>query len=1544
LIEALRSRLPEGSWFVSGKCEALAVNIPYTPFVSAFASLARQLAQLPADEIDRWRTRVAATLGANLGVIVEAVPALRALVGETPEVAPAGARATAGRVRLAFELFLSALAELGRPLVLFLDDLQWADPDSLALIQGMVASSGEHHLLLIGAFRAEDVAGCPPLASLLDASVGGGTATRAIALAPLGLASLTELCAHLFACPEERAQPLASLILRKTAGNPFFAQRFLNHLQNEGLLTFAPTEAAWSWDLARSETARATDNVIDMMIEQVARLPERTRRLLEVGACLRARIDSPLLAAVTGAAPEEIEPSLRPALRDGLLVQLMASETSARTRAYRFAHERISAAVLAQLDADARKRLHLAIGRCMMAAQPGRQAGAGEPASEHLFDLVEQLNRGADLMDNPAERTRLGELNLRAAECAKRAGSLLPALAYARRGIDVLPGEDAWQQHHGLCLALYRLAAECAFLTDDVASGEALFATALTRPAGRMERVELQLLRATIESGRGDLRGSITWAREGLGLLGLDVPADPQAALPAEVARLRAELADAGPLHRLLELSPMRDVRMEAAMCLFQRILVPAVLFDRPLWAFIAARMVGLSLQHGNTAASACGYVNLGIHIADTPGDEDFGEALARVGLELGRRDPQIEGWVLTSFTTMSNQWRTAWRAQLPMLRRAAVAGLECGDFQMAGIARISLSAMTFHSGVELPVVSTECHETMRMMRRTGQKVLFTTPSLYHEVSQRLQCPPAGRPVLLPVPPPDAYPSSILLPVYLRDVSGIAPRFPELLAKWEEHSSIRASFGAVWISFYGALLAVQILEREATDQPERLREGLLQNQRRLQAWAVRCPQNFGHRADLVSAEIARIDGHTAEALLLYEQAIEGASRERFVNEEALAHELAARCRLASGLARTAADALLSAREGYARWGATAKVAALDEEFPQLGSSRRALDLIATRPPAPDGGQPNLDVYSLLKAAEAISSEVELDRLLEKLIAVSLEVAGARRGALVLAEAQRLTVRAVGEVAAPVALGRTELWAAEHMPRTLIEHVFRSRETVALADASGGASFYDDPYVRAGHGKAILAVPIVRQASTLGVLYLENDLASYGFSPDKVRIVTLLTSQIAIALENGRLFHGLKAEINERTLTESRIRFLAEASSVLAQSLDYHTTLAQAARLAVPVLADLCTIDVLERGGELTPVAAAHVNPAKAALLKELRKDFPVVALAQLPAYQAIQRGEPVMNPDVTDEQLAAVVTNPRHLAILRELGIRSYLAVPLIARGHVLGAFTLGSATAARTHGPQQVALAQELARRAAVLIDNARLYQAAQEALRLRDEFLTVASHELNTPIAALRLVVESLNPGVPPPAGSNLARALGVIDRQTARLAALVAEMLDVSGSRSNELCGGPRRLDLGVVVEELIDDLHTTLERARCPLSLALVEGVVGNWPRVAIERIATNLLSNAIKFGAGAPIDVTLESRDGRAWLSIRDHGIGIAPEQLPRIFECFGRGVPVENYGGLGLGLYIVQQLVSSLEGSVEVTSKAGEGATFTVVLPLAPAT
>ena len=1546
--------------FLSGKCEARGANMPYAPFVQALRGFFAELVRRPGVDLARWRAHLEASIGSSVNVVAGLIPELEAVlcIGDLPAVATTGARASEARSRMAFELTIDALADwagaLGQPLIIHLDDLQWADGDSLALIEHLVRAFGGHHVLLLAGYRPDELTERHPIRQLLAATGEFAFARKQLPLGPLDLDALVELSAEACASPAPRVLPLAELVLRKTAGNPFFALRFVQHLQGNGDLRFDARDGSWHWDLADLEATTVTDNVADLLIAALANQPAATRAVLEPAACLRGPIGLSLLAAVVGQPEAETARSLWPALRDGLVVPLAERHAPGNQQLdpaaphYRFAHDRIQAAAYSLLSEAARPRLHLAVGR-ELRRRYGERDVAG--LDQRLFDVVDQLNLGVELMDEAQERAALGDLNRRAAERARLSGGLVPALLYARHAIALLPAE-AWQTRHAETLALHRLAIECGFFTGDTAVGEALFAAALAQVAATVEKAELYGLRASIESACANQAGALALGRAGLQLLEIDL--DSPASLSDELNSVRRMLANMRGT-ALIDLPAMKDATTLTSVGLLLRMSIPARLTDAPLWARIVTRIAHLSLQHGNAAASAYGYVGVGVLLAELPDDGGAGEALAQAGVDLARaqRAGQTEALTLTTYVVMSNRWHAPLRSYLPLLARAAAAAVESGEFTAAGYALATSMAQMFHCGLELVRVQAACAAGARMMRRTGRNPLLRTPLLYREAIRRLQGAPAsgGREAATDTDTDTdtgaefeaaPHPHRLLAPVVLRDGAELAARLPGTADFVRSDDAIRLSFAGPWVSLYIGLAAAQLIDQAAPDRGVQFRQLLADSQRTLAGYGALSPGNFQHRADLVAAEAARLDGQTLEAFRLYDQAIVGAQRAQVVHEEALARELAGRCRLGSPLEDTALAYLSSAREGYARWGALAKVAALDAEFPELLNPAVSPGMRKRGGSTDETDAPALDLHSLLKAAESISSEVDLDRLLERLIGVCLELAGARRGVLVLDEREGLAVRAVGTVSDPVDLERTALGAADRLPQTLVEHVFHSHETVALADATRSVRFGADPYIARNQVKSVLAVPILRQARAIGVCYLENDLSSYGFSDKRVRMLTLLTSQIASALENSRLFGDLRVEIKERQRAERAVRFLAEASAALAQSLDYHTTLAELAQLVVPFLADWCTVDVLEPDGRIAAVAAAHRDPVKQALLQQLRREFPVVDAENFPSYHAIHGQATVVSADLSEARSAESLTNPRHLALVQEIGMHSAATVPLVARGRALGAIMLVSATMARRYGAAELALAEELARRAAIAIDNARLYQEAQEAIRRREEFLIAASHELNTPIASLRLVAQSLAPGADPPSLDEIARILGVVDRQSARLAALVSEMLDVTRGRSGGVPTRRELLDLGAVVEQAVDQLRDRIRSARCALSLQIESGVLGRLDRAAIGRIVVNLLSNAIKFGARKPIEVSVRRQAEHGCIVVADHGIGLDPARLPRIFQRFERGVPSESYGGLGLGLHIVHDLVSSLGGSIDVLSRPGQGATFTVSLPLHP--
>ncbi|MDC3958888.1 sensor histidine kinase [Polyangium jinanense] len=403
--------------------------------------------------------------------------------------------------------------------------------------------------------------------------------------------------------------------------------------------------------------------------------------------------------------------------------------------------------------------------------------------------------------------------------------------------------------------------------------------------------------------------------------------------------------------------------------------------------------------------------------------------------------------------------------------------------------------------------------------------------------------------------------------------------------------------------------------------------------------------------------------------------------------------------------------------------------------------------------------------------------------------------------------------------------------------------------------------------------------------------------------------------------------------------QQRMKFLATASEILSESLDFSTRFAALARLCVQSMADWCVIDVGE-GGVIRRLGGAHRDPSNEALLRELEEHYAADASSPQPAGRVLRTGKPVLLPLVTDEVLKAHAIDDEHARLIRALGTRSAMAVPLSVRGQTIGVLSLGCATLGRQYSPADLELATELARRAAISIDNARLYRDAQAAVRLRDEILSIASHELNTPIASLQLDVQTLKRGSAQ-SGDPLPPSLTRVERQVKKLARLIQELLDVTRITTGRLHLQIEDVDLPAVVRDVTERFTEDLSRAACPLTLHAEPAMVGRWDHIRLEQVVTNLVSNAIKFGSGRPIEIWVGEADGMARLTVRDHGIGIPPDRLPYIFERFERAVSSRAYAGLGLGLYIVRSIVEALGGSIRVESTLGSGTMFTVELPRA---
>jgi predicted ATPase/signal transduction histidine kinase len=1542
LVEQLRYPVAEATGqFLVGRCDSRQKGRPYACFVDAFRTLLLGILAEPESIRADWRDRLRPALSTNESVIAELIPELVLLMGEPSSVPKLGPVETENRFNLVFQSFLQALAREDHPILLFLDDLQWADTGTLRLLSFLSSTANLRHLLLVGAFRPDEIALNEPLGRALEALRKPSVLAGTIALSELDLEGVTALCCRALRCDPARGRDLSKLVWKKTAGNPFFVRSLLRFLHQSGLLWFDAARRSWSWDLSGIESAQVTENVADLLVVALQRLPEPTQNVLKIASCIGGAISIELVAAVSVQPRETVACLLSSSLLAGLLVAPEIGVHRTFAPSYRFAHDRVQQAAYSLLTESERRAAHMEVARRLS------EGLSDKDIDEYVFEIANHLHLGTEPDSDQNERLARIDVYLRAARKARRSSAHEVAVTYLSRSIALLP-DDAWQTRHAVTFDLYRDVVESAYMAGDDRLGDELFASADEHADSGLERAELYDIRIVASTLRGVPAVAITWGARALASLDVKIPDESAMdTVSTEMAAVQDNLRGRS-MAELATGPEMRGAKELACLRTLSNLLAPAYVSGERLFPFLVARMVNLSLLQGNSAHSAQAYACYAMILPDANGDYAMAHAFGQLGLTLVSRfhDPVQECRALGVFAAFVNHWRAPLRSSVPLLRRAVAAGLESGDVQYASYWSNTIVGNLFNQGKPLPEVLGEIENATTMRGRTKVRTEVELHCLPGR--QAIRClrgltsesggfnddefdedsfiqSVAGDPILMA--------SYELVRLEVSYLFGDLPRARAFsTALGSRRPVLRGTLTLVEHNFYTSLTLAASIEPGSVSE---MMATIDSHQVELGKWAANSPQNFRHKYLLVEAERARLLDRVREAGAFYDEAIELAGREQFFQDEAIANELAGRFYRGLGRRRIAIIYFSAALAGYARWGASAKVTALEEELRDFGP----FDAAGSQAPGPGATMPAsaaLDLLSMSRAAETISSETLLDQLLEKLMTVCLTAAGAERGALVLEEGGRSIVREFGPPQLGVVEG-TPIERSEQLPMTLVEHAKSTGQPVILADAARRGAFVSDPYVRKHNLASALAIPIQLRGKLIGALYVENNLATSVFTPDRVSVLKPLSTQIALSLEIVALVEKLTNEMRERQHAEAAVRLLAEASLRLSQSLDYETTLSSIAELCVPLLADWCVIDLLEEDHRVRRIAASHADPTHERLVSHLEETSATSTDSPSPTSTVIREGHSVLVVKLTEAVLKEYA--PGFADILRKLDMRTLMAVPMVARERPVGAIGLARGGPDCPYGPRDLELAEELARRAAVAIDNARFYRNSQDAVRLRDEFLTVASHELNTPVASLQLALARL---AKPGALSSPEKVHGIVQtaqRQTFKLTRLISELLSVSRIQAGRFDLQLEEVDLAEVVREVVNRFGTDLARAKSELSIRADAPVTGTWDRQKLDQVVTNLLSNAVKFGRGKPISIVVARTREGARLIIEDHGIGMAPERLPRIFERFERGVSDRDFGGLGLGLYIVKQIVEALGGSVRARSSRDSGTIFMVDLP-----
>jgi PAS domain S-box-containing protein len=1476
--------VPSRGLFAAGKFDQYKRDIPYATLVQAFQGLVRTLLGKRREVLAEWRAALLQALSPNARLMTELIPELKLIIGEPPAVPELEPQQAQQRFMGVLQRFIGVFARPEHPLALFLDDLQWLDAATLDLLEDLLTRAEIGHLLLVGAYRNNEVDTDHPLSGKLKAIRNAGVPIDEIHLTSLAGAHIEQLIAQSLRCPPASIVALARLVLDKTGGNPFFVIQFLQALAEEALLVFDHPSGRWRWDLALINAKGYTDNVVDLMLDKLARLPQDTCHALQQLACLGnvARIDT--LATVLDLSTTRVHAALWPAVRQELV--------EIREGTCAFAHDRIHEAAYSLIAAAERAQTHLRIGRLLALQTPG----AGR--EDAIFEIVGQLNRGADLISARAEREQLAEFNLLAGQRAKASTAYISALTYLGAGAAVL-GEQGYDRHHELGFALELNRAECEFLTGQLALAEARLTALVKHAMTTVERaaVTCLLMDVYLLLDRSDRAVSVCLAY--LRQVGIDWTAHPNDQhVRQEYEQIWTQLGERS-IEQLIDLPLMQDPVSLGTLDALSKLLAPALQSDANLACLTICKAVSLSLQHGNCDASCMLYANVMRVAGRRFGDYAAGYRFGRLGCDLVDRRglARYEARTYLCFSIFVVRWMRPVRECRPLLRRALSAGNRIGDLPYAAYAGNSLISDLLFIGEPLAEVQVQAEAGLAY----AQKIRFGLVISFMRCQQAMIRMLRGQTAVFGRLDDEQFDeASFEANLAAPDLALARGKYwvRKLQAHYLAGDYVAAADCAVqarellWVissffeeaeyHFYAALTLTAHVETNA-DQRQQLHE----HHDQLQTWAQQCAQTFASQTALVAAEIARVAGQPIEAQALYERAIQLAQDNGFVHVEALANELAARFYSARGLGKIARMYLQDARYGYLRWGADGKVRQLERHHRYLRNEEAPANPIATMTTPVE----QLDLATVLKVSQAVSGEIVLDRLIEMIMRTAIEQAGAELGLLILTEAETPYLAAQIRVGDDRARLCNEPVSATALAETVLYQTLRTGENLCLDDAVADPAFAADLYIHQHGCRSILCLPLMNQGRIAGALYLQNNLSAGVFSPARIAVLRLVASQAAISLDNARLYRN----VAER---EAKIRRLVDANiiGIIVWSIEGEIIEANDAFLRMVGYArdDLLSRRVhwrdmtpppLRAESEAALATAIRTGRAQPFEKEYIRKDgsrLPVIV--GLAAFEASQQQGVAFVLDLSERKQAEEQ--------VRE-GERRYRQVQA----------ELAHAGRVATMGQLAASIAHEVNQPIAATVTN------ANAALR----WLGAQPPNIDEVEQGLRRIIND---------GNRAADVLG-------RIRALIRKT-------------PPQRqaVELNAVVTEMVG--FTRGEAAR--YGTAVTTRLASDLPavvadRVELQQVLLNLIINGLEAMAVTEegerrlfIASELLGEDVRIMVS--DSGPGFACERAEEVFTAFYTTKPT----GLGMGLSICRTIIEAHGGRLwaEVNSPCGARVLFTL--------
>ncbi|MEM8638556.1 MAG: AAA family ATPase [Cyanobacteria bacterium P01_G01_bin.54] len=1159
-------------YFIKGKFDQFNRNIPFSAFVQAFRDLMEQLLGESDAELACWRDKILTALGENGQVLIDVIPELERIIGTQPPVPELSGSAAQNRFNLLFEKFIAIFTTPEHPLTLFVDDLQWVDAASLNLMQVLMEDTQTGYLLLLGVYRDNEVAPTHPLILSLTELEKQQVTISTITLSPLSIGNINQFVSETLGCTLEAAINLTRLVYQNTQGNPFFMTRFLRGLYEDRFVQFNPSQGIWEWDLAAVREASLTDDVVAFMTGRLQKLPTATQDVLKLAACLGNQFNLEILAVICEATADEVAINIWTALQEELVLpisetykifqgEIESSPTEAVTVNYRFLHDRVQQAAYSLIPDQKKAKTHNHIGQLLLGHL------SAEEQQQSIFDIVNHLNLGRSLIEEEAEQKKLAQLNLAAGQRSMESTAYAATIDYIKTGIELL-GASAWLDYYELMVELYYNL--CAAQLSNVQYEELseTISIAFQQISSPIERSKFYIFQINQYILQGRYIEAISSGLMGLRELGIDI--DTQRDDIAELANQEFNAVDCELKDRsvasLLNLPTKIDPNIEAAIQLMAIVETPSYIIGNiNLYILTSLKAVNLSIKHGNIPESIKPYSNYGILLCVLKEryvrGAEFGELALELSYKLNSRSQRSK--VGLNFANWIQVWSKPITGAAALHYQSFLDGFESGETLFAAYNLYGNIFSRFFEGDSLSNMLASIHEYSLYAQKFKDDLLSITlagseifikllsKEQFEQQNQDKSLSRAEQ-IIQNGEVSQSWLGVCLYYVLRMHSACVMDRFQEgfdyLQKAQPVLSAIAGSTTSSCYYYYGSLILLNLVLEFSPEEQNTAWEQINVNQAQVKKWSESCPENFLHKYHLVEAEKHRVLDHKLEAVELYDQAIAGAKANGFIQEEALANELAAKFYLDWQREKVARTYLTDAYYCYSYWGATAKVQQLETAYPQLLRSttvRTTTDNTlsprdSTHSTSSHSGS-NLDVAALMKASQSLASELVLSQLLTQLINVLLESTGAQAGFLLLETAGELRIEA-----GVAAHGEIEVLQSLPLDFTepnrnvslicpaIVNYVAHTQETVVLNDACQEGQFTNQADLQTRQVKSVLCVPLLNQGQLKGVVYLENNLATAAFSRDRCEVVQLLSSQATISLENARFYQTLEGKVAQRT--------------------------------------------------------------------------------------------------------------------------------------------------------------------------------------------------------------------------------------------------------------------------------------------------------------------------------------------------------------------------------------------------------------------------